>query len=162
MGVTLYPTIYTRWIFSVRFPKYRSIYKFIILLAGTIMVAMGLNPYHGIYTTWIFVVTFPKYRFIYDMDFRHVFAKISSLYMSLILLSVCATALLWSQWAWTYISWHHAYTRHGFSLWCCQKFRFINELYHLRLEPVWPQLNWFLIMSCTWHGLSLWDFQSKG
>jgi hypothetical protein len=35
--------------------------RFIILLAGTIMVTMGVTLCPSMYTTWIFVVTFPKY-----------------------------------------------------------------------------------------------------
>jgi hypothetical protein len=41
--------------------------RFIMLLAGTIIVAMGMTLSPSIYTTWIFVVTSPKYRFIYEL-----------------------------------------------------------------------------------------------
>jgi hypothetical protein len=56
--------------------------RFIILLASTIMVAMGLTLYHGMH--------------IHDIDFRCGIAK---------------------------------------------KIRFIYELYHIRLEPLWPKLD---------------------
>jgi hypothetical protein len=71
MGVTLYPSIYTIWIFVMTFPKYRYM-RFIILLASTIMAAMGLTLYHGMH--------------IHDMDFRCGVAKKSDSYMSFIIL----------------------------------------------------------------------------
>jgi hypothetical protein len=41
--------------------------RLIILLAGTIMVAMGLTLYHGIYTTWIFCCDIYKIQIIYEI-----------------------------------------------------------------------------------------------
>jgi hypothetical protein len=87
--------------------------RFIILLACTIMVAVGWTLYPGIYATWIFVVTFPKHRFIYEifhsigwhhygrsridslswyihnMDFRCDILKKTGWYMRFIILLVC-------------------------------------------------------------------------
>jgi hypothetical protein len=52
MGVTLYPNIYTMWIFVVTFLKYRSIYEIYHPVVGTILVAIGPTLYPSIYMTW--------------------------------------------------------------------------------------------------------------
>jgi hypothetical protein len=155
--------------FVVTFIKYRLYMRFIVLLASTIMVKMGLTCYHGIYTTWIFVVPFPKYRSIYEFTI---------LLAGTIMVTNGIDSLSWSC--------------HGFSSWLC---RFIFELrYHIGLIAIglthyhaiyttWifgvallkymddlchPPRNYDgrngtdSILVYTQHGISLWYFQNTG
>jgi hypothetical protein len=145
--------------------------RFIILLAGTIMVAMGVTLYPGTYTIWISSWHFPKYMFIYeiyhpigwhhygrngsdslswyihDMDFIVTFSKIQVYIWDLS--SYCMTPL-WSQLDRLSIM---VYTRHGFSLCHLQNIGLYTSSSFCWLAPLWPQWDWLSIMAYTQHGL---------
>jgi hypothetical protein len=103
--------------------------RLIIILAGTIMVAMGLTCY-GIYTTWIFVVSFTKYR----------------LYMRFIIL-LAGTIMV----AMGLNCYHGIYTTWIFVV-SFPKYMFIYEFIIL-LAPLWLQWDCFPIIAYTQHGL---------
>ena len=140
--------IYTTRIFVVNLSNYMFHIRFIVLLVGTIMIAIwhihdmdlrressnymfhsDLSSYwlapswsqYGIYTTWIFVVTLSNYMFRYQIYHP--------------------------------IGWHHhgrnmAYTRQGFSLWL-----------HL---TTWSEIILIVVLAGTvmvasWHILPYWS-----